>query len=278
MDWESVRADVYRPIRHSFTSGRQGRGITGVTVHHMAGDLTVGQCFDLWSRSGTSAHYAVQADGTIGQLVDDADTAWACGDWEANLATISVEHANDRFGPWTVGAKALDAGAHLVAALCRYYGLGRPRWLVNVFPHRHWSATACPGELYGSQKDGYMSRCQEWYDYMTGAGAAPEGDDDMRLMEQNVVTRGGSNVNAGQAVGWGYAYAKDASEATERIEGKMDALEKKMAALAPDRERVRLDYGAIADELAKRGGLKVDIDYERLAKAVNDDAAKRMAE
>lgn len=266
MDWESVRADVYRPIRSSFTAGRQGRGITGVTVHHMAGDLTVGQCFDLWSRSGTSAHYAVQADGTIGQLVDDADTAWACGNWEANLATISVEHANDGSNPWTVGEKTLDAGAHLVAALCRCYGLGRPRWLVNVFPHRHWSATACPGELYGSQKDAYIERCQKWYDYMAGAGSAPEGEDDMSLMDQNVVTRGGSNVNAGQALGWGYAYAKDVSEATKRIEGKVAAIEEQIGELKKLAGGLKVEGGAVA------------IDYERLAKAVNDDAARRMAE
>lgn len=174
------------------------------------------------------------------------------------------------------------AGWYSGRALANQYGLADApgeTWVAE------YGASRC---AFSGRLDAWQYTSQEWIggvglldaswfyrDYKASGG---DGDDDMRLMEQNVVTRGGSNVNAGQALGWGYAYAKDASEATERIEGKMDALEKKMAALAPDRERVRLDYGAIADELAKRGGIRVDIDYAALAKAVNDDAARRMAE
>ena len=40
----------------------------------------------------------------------------------------------------------LDNGAHLTAALCHLYGLGRPQWLKNVFPHNHFAATSCPGQ------------------------------------------------------------------------------------------------------------------------------------
>jgi N-acetylmuramoyl-L-alanine amidase len=56
-----------------------------------------------------------------------------------------------------------------VAALCRLYGLGRPQWNVNVFPHCHFASTSCPGQIYGSQRDAYISCAQLWYDRM-GAG------------------------------------------------------------------------------------------------------------
>lgn len=143
MDWKNIQADVTKILPCDYTAGREGANITGITIHHMAGNLSIDQCYNLWSHSQTSAHYAVQSDGKIGQMVNDWDTAWACGNWYANTHTISIEHANNNSNPWTVFPAALESGAHLVAALCLYYNLGRPQWLVNVFPHRYWSSTAC---------------------------------------------------------------------------------------------------------------------------------------
>lgn len=171
MDWIGLNADVERILTKHYTPGRNG-SIKAVTIHHMGGNLSIDGCYSTWQTREASAHYAVQADGTIGQLVNDWDTAWACANAWANSNTISIEHANNQFGPWTVNDTVLDQGAHLVAAICRKYGLGRPEWLVNVFPHSHWSATDCPGELQRSQNAEYMARAQAWYDEM-GGGAAP---------------------------------------------------------------------------------------------------------
>lgn len=167
MDWKNLVADETRIIPCHYTPGRVG-SIKGVTIHHMAGDLSIADCYNVWTNREASAHYAVQADGRIGQLVNDGDTAWACGNTWANANTISIEHANNASGPWTVYQKALDAGAHLTAAICAYYGLGEPQWMVNVFPHKHWSATACPGELAGSQNAEYMQKAKAYYREMKG--------------------------------------------------------------------------------------------------------------
>ena len=172
MDWKNLEADVTKILPCHFYHGRNG-SIQGVTIHHMAGDLSIDDCYRVWTNREASAHYAVQADGTIGQLVNDWDAAWACGhDW-ANNNTISIEHANDGSDPWTVHPAALDAGAHLTAAICAYYGLGEPTWMGNVYPHCHWQATACPGELNGSQNAEYMERAKAYYHELTGDGEAP---------------------------------------------------------------------------------------------------------
>lgn len=172
MDWNNLEADVTKILPCHYTPGRNG-SIQAVTIHHMAGDLSIDDCYRVWTNAEASAHYAVQADGTVGQLVNDWDTAWACGhDW-ANDNTISIEHANDGSDPWTVHPAALDAGAHLTAAICARYGLGEPTWMVNVFPHCHWSATACPGELNGSQNAEYMERAKAYYHELAGDGEAP---------------------------------------------------------------------------------------------------------
>ncbi|WAX16235.1 hypothetical protein EL753P1_00013 [Eggerthella phage EL753P1] len=171
MDWVGLNADVEHILTKHYTPGRNG-SIKAVTIHHMAGNLSINDCYNTWQFREASAHYAVQEDGTIGQLVNDWDTAWACGNAWANSNTISIEHANNQFGPWTVNDTVLDQGAHLVAAICHKYDLGRPEWMVNVFPHSHWSATDCPGELQRSQNAEYMARAQAWYDEM-GGGEAP---------------------------------------------------------------------------------------------------------
>lgn len=166
MDWNNLKADVNKILTKHFTSGRNGKKIDKVVVHYNAGNLTVEQCYSVWQTREASAHYQVESGGRIGQLVYDANTAWHAGNWNTNLTSIGIEHANNSDG--TISEQCLDAGAHLVAAICKYYGLGRPQWLVNVFPHNYFSATSCPGQIYGSQKDAYIQRAQKWYDSMTG--------------------------------------------------------------------------------------------------------------
>lgn len=176
MDWKNLQPDVYMRVADGFTNGRP-YGISGVTVHHMAGNLTLEQCKAALDSNGTGAHYGV-AGGRVAQFVDDYNRAWACGDGigtgGGNDRTISIEHSNDHADPWTVSEETLDTGAHLTAAICVYYKLGRPEWGKNVWPHRHWSATSCPGELYGSQKDAYIARAQAWYDSMVNGAPEPE--------------------------------------------------------------------------------------------------------
>lgn len=174
-DFWNVQPDEYKYLGKNYTSGRP-YGIKGVTIHHMAGDLDADGCNNVWRNREASAHYSIDRNGYIVQHVDDTDRAWACGDGigtrGGNDTTISIEHANNARGPWTVYPAAIESGAHLVAALCRYYGLGRPDWLVNVFPHKFWSATSCPGELAGSQNAEYMKRAQAWYDAMVSGAEA----------------------------------------------------------------------------------------------------------
>ena len=171
MDFVNLKADVNRILNKHFTSGRGGKKIDKIVVHYNAGNLTVEGCYSVWQTRAASAHYQVEESGRIGQLVWDRDTAWHASNFNQNQRSIGIEHANYSNG--TISNKCLDAGAHLVAALCKYYDLGRPQWLVNVFPHKYFAATSCPGQIYGSQKDAYIQRAQQWYDSMMGTASAP---------------------------------------------------------------------------------------------------------
>lgn len=165
-NWETLEADVNKILTKHFTKGRSGASINKIVVHYNAGNLTTEGCYSVWQSRAASAHYQVEDDGRIGQLVWDSDTAWHASNWQANISSIGIEHANQSDG--TITEKCLDNGAHLVAALCKYYKLGRPQWLKNVFPHKYFAATSCPGQIYGSQKNAYIQQAQYWYDKMNG--------------------------------------------------------------------------------------------------------------
>ena len=168
MDFGNLNADVNRILTKHFTKGRGGNDIQFVVAHYNDGDLTVEGCYSVWQTREASAHYQVESSGRIGQLVWDSDTAWHAGNRAANQKSIGIEHANQ--GNSMTDA-CIENGAHLCAAICKYYGLGRPEWMRNVFPHCHFSSTSCPGPLKEgtSYHNRYMERAQYWYDVMTGA-------------------------------------------------------------------------------------------------------------
>ena len=171
-NWDNVEADENLILTKHFTPGRAG-SINKIVLHHNAGNLTIRGCYNVWQDREASAHYQVQSDGKIGQIVWDRDTAWHAGDANANATSIGIEHADCQSNPWKISDAALENGAHLVAALCKYYKLGRPTWMKNVFPHSHFSATECPASIAGSQNAAYMKRAQEWYDAMMKGSSAP---------------------------------------------------------------------------------------------------------
>lgn len=171
--WENLEADENLILSTHMTKGRQGCKVDKIVLHHNGGNLTGRDCYDVWQTREASAHYQAAADGRITQLVWDTDTAWHAGDWNANLTSIGVEHADISTDPWSISDATLDNGAHLVAALCKRYGLGRPQWRVNVFPHSDFTSTSCPASLAGDQNAAYMARAQAWYDKMTGTASAP---------------------------------------------------------------------------------------------------------
>ena len=174
-NWETVDADEVRILSKHFSQGRGGHKVEFIGIHHNAGNLSIQQTYNVWQSRQASAHYQVDINGRIGQLVWDRDTAWALGNFDANQRAINIEHANNTgaAGGWTVSEATLDNGAHLVAALCKLFKLGRPVWGQNVRPHSQISPTACPGALAGAQRDAYMARAQYWYDQMTGSKPAP---------------------------------------------------------------------------------------------------------
>lgn len=197
--WENLEPDTYRLMNKHYTPGRNGRSIRYLVRHHTAGVLTTDQVWNVWQDRQASAHYIVEPSGRIGQLVNDWDTAWANGNATANAESITIEHSNSAGAgqDWPISDATIEEGAHLAAALCRGYSLGRPEFGKNIRDHREFYGTSCPYHLAsgGKYHQRYMDRAQYWYDRMANpapnpATAQPEetdmgfNDEDRRMLRE----------------------------------------------------------------------------------------------
>ncbi|WP_282939132.1 peptidoglycan recognition protein family protein [Corynebacterium auriscanis] len=178
MNFETLEPDVYVLMRKHFTPGRGGRKIKYIARHHNAGvNLTTEDCARIWEERPASAHYQVENSGRIGQLVNDWDTAWHAADLVRNQESIGIEHANSG-GPdqdWPISPRVIEQGAHLAAALCVAYKLGRPEYGVNIVDHKETGQTSCPYHLAfgGKYHREWMEIAQYWYDRMTKPKTTP---------------------------------------------------------------------------------------------------------
>ncbi len=169
--WSGAGAVKELLMNVHYSKGRYGASISKIVIHHNMGNLTTETCYATWQTRAASAHYQVEANGTVGQLVLDSDTAWQAGNWQINTRSIGIEHADyrDASGQWRMTEATINSGARLVAALCLEYNLGRPQWGVNVVGHNECTSTECPASLAvgGSQHNEYLAKAQEWYDKLS---------------------------------------------------------------------------------------------------------------
>lgn len=246
-NWDKLEADINLILDKHFTGGRDGRKVDKVVLHHNGGNLTGQGCYTVWQTRQASAHYQVDSNGVISQHVWDSDTAWHAGNWDANTTSIGIEHADISTNPWRISDACLDNGAHLTAAVCKFYGLGRPAYGKNVFFHKDFSATECPASIAGSQRDAYITRAQEWYDKMTGnkpAASAPAKPSTPAKKSVETIAR---EVIAGQ---WGngndrMARLKQAGYDAQAVQNRVNAL------LGVSTPSPNVDLNALADAVIR---------------------------
>lgn len=242
-NWETLEPDVYRIMNKHYTPGRGGRSIRYIVRHHTAGVLTTEQVWNVWQTRQASANYIVEPSGRIGQLVNDWDTSWANANATANAESITIEHSNSAGSgqDWPISDATIEEGAHLAAAICRAYNLGRPEFGKNIKDHRDFWNTSCPYHLArgGKYHQRYMDRAQYWFDQMTKNPAptpapAPKEDDMAADLNTIITTDTGEKHRAQDLIKWtdGRVYEltreggtlDEMRQAQERIETKLDAL------------------------------------------------------
>lgn len=142
--------DIERVSIHRSNYSTKKTNKVGVVMHWMAGRMSGANARFKIPNVGASAHYGIAGDKVV-QWVNDEETAYHAGSMSANGKYIGIEHE----GGWLLSngqrEKPSDAthktSAQLLAQLSRKYKWGTLELGRNVFAHKSFKATQCPGTL-----------------------------------------------------------------------------------------------------------------------------------
>ena len=227
------------------TSGIRLANISKVTVHHMAGNCSIETCGEIFANPDrqASSNYGIGSDGRIGCYLTEEYHPWTSSSYWNDERAITLEVADYDLDEWSPSSAAYESTVKLCADICDRYGIepyydGTPD--ATFTEHMMFASTGCPGPWWHAR----MSQ------FVEDVKAAME-DDFMsidELMNTQIATADSGNIPLWQAWSWAYTYAMRADKKCAELE-----------------ERVKqIEAG--------------NVDYQELAKAVNDDAAKRMAQ
>lgn len=126
--------------------------IDTITVHHMAGDLTLeklGGEFALADRR-SSANYGIDRYGKVGLYVEESNRAWTSSSVENDSRAVTIEVANDEIGgDWHVSDESYATLIDLCVDICRRNGIKELTYTGdtrgNLTTHSMFADTECPG-------------------------------------------------------------------------------------------------------------------------------------
>ena len=132
--------------------------INKITIHHMAGNLSVETCGNIFSNPDreASSNYGIGTDGRIAMYVEESNRAWTSSSWENDNQAVTIEVANDGGDPdWHVSDEAMESLINLCVDICERNGITSLNYTGysdgNLTRHNMFAATACPGPYLQSK-------------------------------------------------------------------------------------------------------------------------------
>ena len=132
--------------------------ITKITIHHMAGNLSVEECGNVFSSGDreASSNYGIDSDGRVGMYVEEKNRSWCSSNRENDNRAVTIEVANCGGGPdWPVSKKAYDTLILLCVDICQRNGIAFLNYTGdssgNLTRHDMFTATICPGPYLESR-------------------------------------------------------------------------------------------------------------------------------
>ena len=139
-------------------SGERKHEIDTITIHHMAGNLSVEACGSLFAdpKRQASSNYSIGSDGRVGLYVEEKNRAWTSSDAANDNRAVTIEVANDGGNPnWHVSDKALSKLIDLCVDICKRNSIEKLNFTGdkngNLTMHKYFAATACPGPYLESK-------------------------------------------------------------------------------------------------------------------------------
>lgn len=140
------------------SSNPRNHKIDKITIHHMAGNLSVESCGNIFASSSrqASSNYGIGSDGRIALYVDEANRAWTSSNRENDNRAVTIEVANDGGAPdWHISDKALESTISLCVDICQRNGIKKLNFTGdksgNLTMHKWFASTQCPGPYLESK-------------------------------------------------------------------------------------------------------------------------------
>ena len=242
--------------------------VRGIVIHHAATTslAAVAATFSTTARQA-SAHYGIQ-NYTVQQYVHESDGAWHAGDYWANTHTIGIENVNATAGPyWDVDERTVETCCELMADIAWRHDLYPLKRNKNVWGHKDFQSTYCPGVLY-DRLDYMCDRANAIYYKKYIEGDDMVSQEDMEKIAELCAAKVAETMywDEDKTAQWAAAgkgrgkYYRNNYNILRFIHDLLISAVSKIDALS-----------AKVDKISVSG-----IDVQAVAKAVNDDAANRM--
>lgn len=140
------------------SSNPRNKPITKITIHHVAGNLTVEQVGNIFApkERKASSNYGVDNHGRVGMYVEEKNRAWTSSSSDNDNQAVTIEVANITGAPdWKVSDIALNKTIDLCVDICKRNNIRRLNFTGdktgNLTMHKWFAATACPGPYLESK-------------------------------------------------------------------------------------------------------------------------------
>lgn len=142
----------YTQISPNSTNPRN-KSISKITIHHMAGNLTVEACGSIFASSSrqASSNYGIGTDGRVGMYVEEANRSWCSSSASNDHQAVTIEVANDGDAStdWHVSDTAYNKLIDLCVDICQRNGISSLNYTGdtsgNLTTHDMFKSTTCPG-------------------------------------------------------------------------------------------------------------------------------------
>ena len=148
---------VYKKLSPNYNA--RNHKIDTISIHCMAGNLSVESCGALFAKSSqaASSNYGIGADGRIALYVEEKNRSWCTSSRSNDHRAVTIEVASDSKAPYKVTDKAYNALINLCADICKRNGIKKLLWkgdksLIgqvdkqNMTVHRWFANKSCPGD------------------------------------------------------------------------------------------------------------------------------------
>ena len=148
---------TYVKLSPNCTKPRQKK-IRKIVIHHMAGNLSVETCGDVFAPSSrqASSNYGVDSNGKVGMYVEEKNRSWCTSNRDIDHEAITIEVANSKVGGnWPVSSKAMKKLIELCADICKRNDIEEIVYTGdksgNLHMHCWYANTNCPGPYLKSK-------------------------------------------------------------------------------------------------------------------------------